>query len=257
MQKSALVLSAGGSFAAYQVGAWRELSSWFKPDIVVGTSAGCLNAWAIASGMTAEELERLWMNPAMSPELRLRFPRSWRGGMVGFAKAESLIRNLHAGRKPQCEIGVVLTALPGLRQHLVTDGSVTADHLLGSCAIPFVLPMPRIDGRIWADGGLFDSVNVWAAAQMGATRIIAIDCWRPKPIPLIDPALGWVANRRRHTAMSPVRSVPFPPTVLIAPDGPLGSAVESLQWRPEPLRRWMERGAADVRAKKHFFRDMF
>ena len=30
--KTALVLSAGGMFGAYQAGAWREVSSSFRPD---------------------------------------------------------------------------------------------------------------------------------------------------------------------------------------------------------------------------------
>ncbi len=47
---SALVLSAGGMFGAYQAGVWNVLSQRFQPDMVVGTSAGALNGWAIASG---------------------------------------------------------------------------------------------------------------------------------------------------------------------------------------------------------------
>src|SRR5579862_9012522 len=52
--KTALVLSAGGMFGAYQAGAWRELSASFRPDLVVGTSAGSLNGWSIAGGCPPE-----------------------------------------------------------------------------------------------------------------------------------------------------------------------------------------------------------
>ncbi len=38
--KTALVLSAGGMFGAYQAGAWGEISARFQPDLVVGASAG-------------------------------------------------------------------------------------------------------------------------------------------------------------------------------------------------------------------------
>ena len=52
----ALVLSAGGMFGAYQAGAWNVLSQRFQPDMVVGTSVGALNGWAIAGGCPPDEL---------------------------------------------------------------------------------------------------------------------------------------------------------------------------------------------------------
>ena len=48
MVTTALVLSAGGMFGAYQAGAWKALAPELSPDLVVGTSAGSLNGWAIA-----------------------------------------------------------------------------------------------------------------------------------------------------------------------------------------------------------------
>ena len=42
----ALVLSAGGLFAAYQAGVYKALWPHWKPDLVVGASAGALNALA-------------------------------------------------------------------------------------------------------------------------------------------------------------------------------------------------------------------
>ncbi len=70
----ALVLSAGGMFGAYQAGAWNVLSNRFKPDLVVGTSVGALNGWAIAGGCSAEELSAMWRNPATGDTMRLHFP---------------------------------------------------------------------------------------------------------------------------------------------------------------------------------------
>ena len=52
----ALVLSAGGMFGAYQAGVWKALAERFQPDLVVGASAGALNAWAIAGGCTGAAL---------------------------------------------------------------------------------------------------------------------------------------------------------------------------------------------------------
>ena len=46
---NALVLSAGGMFGAYQVGAWKVLADVFQPDLIVGASIGAVNGWAIAA----------------------------------------------------------------------------------------------------------------------------------------------------------------------------------------------------------------
>ena len=46
--KTAVVLSAGGNYGAYQAGAWEVLAPIVEPDIVVGASVGSLNGWAIA-----------------------------------------------------------------------------------------------------------------------------------------------------------------------------------------------------------------
>src|SRR5213593_4065651 len=63
MMINALVLSAGGLWAAWEVGAWKVLRERFQPDLIVGASAGAWNGWAIASGCTPEELEQQWLDP--------------------------------------------------------------------------------------------------------------------------------------------------------------------------------------------------
>ena len=65
--KKALVLSGGGGRGAYHVGVIQALveRGWMKdgvgPDIIAGTSIGAINAAAIASGLTVEQLRARWM----------------------------------------------------------------------------------------------------------------------------------------------------------------------------------------------------
>ena len=47
-------------------------------------------------------------------------------------------------------------------------------HLAASCAIPGILKSYRIDGRRYSDGGLLNPLPVYAAVDLGATRIIAL-----------------------------------------------------------------------------------
>lgn len=62
----AFVFQGGGSLSAPQVGMLRALTeAGVTPDLVIGTSAGALNAVAYASDPTVaglRRLERLWLN---------------------------------------------------------------------------------------------------------------------------------------------------------------------------------------------------
>ena len=70
----ALVLSGGGGRGAFHAGVYKYLmneakdgvdsdhqSAW-GPQVVVGTSIGAVNGAAIAQGISAEELERVWLS---------------------------------------------------------------------------------------------------------------------------------------------------------------------------------------------------
>jgi NTE family protein len=70
----ALVLSGGGGRGAFHAGVYKYLmeaakegvdaihkTAW-EPQVVVGTSIGAVNGAAIAQGISAEELERVWLS---------------------------------------------------------------------------------------------------------------------------------------------------------------------------------------------------
>jgi NTE family protein len=255
MAKTALVLSAGGSFGAYQVGVWKVLERELRPDIVVGTSIGSIHAWCIAGGATAADLEQMWLDPSRAPQFRLRLPRSWRHGVFDPRRMERQIEELHTRFQPQRPVGIVCTGIGSLRQRLFTNGEITWRHIAGSCAVPGVLDLRQLDGATYADGGLFDSVNVWAAFEMGAERVIAVNCWKPRPIAIIDRPLGWLAQRRRKQIDEPAQAPPL--DGWIEPVGDLGSFADSLRWQPERIRHWIELGTADALRLKQFWCGMF
>ena len=63
-EKTALVLSGGGSRGSYQIGVIKALKKLnIKIDMVIGTSAGALNAAMIATG-SPEIAEQLWLSTA-------------------------------------------------------------------------------------------------------------------------------------------------------------------------------------------------
>lgn len=99
--REALVLAGGGARAAYQVGVLRAISDWLPRnapcpfEVLVGTSAGAINATAIASYAThlshaVNGLERVWANFTVDQVMRvsrwsmLRAGLQWLSSLVSF-----------------------------------------------------------------------------------------------------------------------------------------------------------------------------
>ncbi len=254
----ALVLSAGGLFGAYQWGAWEALEDVLHPDIVIGTSIGSLHAWAIAGGARAQDLAPLWQDPSLEKAIAWRFPRGLREGVLDPRRLEHRIEQLHSAYVPQRSIGIVANAYPRLRPRLFRDREITWEHLAASCAVPFFLRQPQLNGATYADGGLFDSLNVWAAHEMGADVVVVLNCWKPQQPWIIDKPVGWVAARRRReaAAIAPSNSSPQR-LVLIEPAQSLGRMRDSLFWNREHIENWRQLGRADALSKKQIICDMF
>src|ERR1035441_4507688 len=101
---TALVLSAGGMFGAYQAGAWNVLSRHFQPDLVVGTSVGALNGWAIAGGCSAADLLAMWREPATAGLTRMRFPLIPWNGCINPAALDRQVRDWYRSEEHTAEL---------------------------------------------------------------------------------------------------------------------------------------------------------
>ncbi|SRR5579871_482416 len=229
-------------FGAYQAGAWRELSTQFRPDLVVGTSAGALNGWLIAGGCTADELIRLWADPATAAFLKLRPPlQRWRGLFDGTSFTRG-VQEIYSRHRPQIPIGVVLTEVPRMVPRLFQNDEITWQHLAAACAIPLGLPPQRIRRRWYVDGGLLGALPLWAASQMGAARAIAVNSLPFLPSRLMRSGVGVVRG------VSPrVPSAGALHVVTIVPEGGLGTVSDAIRWSRQNVDRMIERGAADAR----------
>lgn len=245
--KTALVLSAGGMFGAFHAGAWRTLARVLQPDLVVGTSIGALNGWAIAGGCRPEELVELWLDPAAAVLGGVRpARRPWRG-FFDFSPCERRIRELWARYRPRVEVGVTATQLPALRPRLFRDSEIDWRHLAAACAVPFCFPAVSIDGRYYWDGGLLSALPIWAAAELGAQRVIAIQALPEVPSRVIRMAVRAVRTFRR--APGPPEQIQL---LLISPGGPLGTLRDAVLWNRDNACRWIEWGE---RAAKAVLRD--
>jgi len=212
-------------FGAWQAGAWRTLATHFKPDLVVGASVGSLNGYAIAAGWRPDDLCHWWQQP----------------GIAGFEHLPATVRKLMDARPLQLEYAVVLTDVLRMQPHTVA-GTIRPEHLLASCAVPGAVLPRRIDGRWYLDGGLLNPLPVWAAVELGATDIVALNALPEVPSALLRPFAKAFRFAFGHNPALPsgVRLR----TLLTR--GPLGSLHDALYWDSGNTARWIEQGAADA-----------
>lgn len=227
---TALVLSAGGMFAAWEIGVWKILRDHFTPDLIVGTSAGAWNGWAIAGGATPEELIRDWLDPATADLMQLGLHRA------GFLRPDALhdkARQLFDRYQPRVPFGLTLVEVPRMRVCLVPGPQITWRHLAATCSIPMAFPPVAIDGKRYVDGGLLGALPLWAACEMGATRAIALNCLTTLPFRLLRKT---IRPRQPRTALE---------TIRIEPSSPLGSLRDTFRWSADNVERWIALGERD------------
>jgi predicted acylesterase/phospholipase RssA len=212
-------------FGAWQAGAWRALSPRFQPDLIVGASVGSLNGYAIASAWTPDDLCHWWQQP----------------GVASFEHLPEITRRLIATRPLELEYAVVLTDMLRLQPCTFTP-PIRAEHLLASCAVPLAARPRRIGGRWYFDGGLLNPLPVWAAVELGATRIVALNVLAEFPS-------SWLRPLTQGFRFCFGHHPPLPSGVeltTLIPQSTLGSLRDAISWNPKNTARWIEQGAQDA-----------
>jgi NTE family protein len=250
---TALVLSAGGMYGAYQAGAWKAIANIFQPDLIVGASIGAVNGWAIAGRCDPDQLIERWLNLEAAAHYRWKFPRSLLRGVLDTSQLQIVLRDVYESFQPQTHFAMVLTDLMKLRPVVLRGNEVSWQHLVASTAIVGLFDQVRLGGRIYSDGGLLSAVPLWAAAEMGATRALVIDLL---PVPPGNVARVFVGAMRM---LSPFR-VQIPPgmqVIRLAPPGLLGSPLESIYWTRPNAEAWIRDGFEQASAIKHSIANCF
>jgi len=227
---TALVLSAGGMFAAWEVGVWKALCSRLRPDLIVGASAGAWNGWSIAGGATPGDLARDWMNPLTAKILQ---PALHRLGRPLPQPLHEKARDLFSRYQPRTPFGLTIVEVPRLRPCLVRDSEITWQHLAATASVPFGFPPVEIQGKQYVDGGFIGALPLWAAEQMGATRAIGVNCLTTWPF------------RMLRSVMRPPRPSAAMEVIRIEPSVPLGSLRDAVVWSLANVQRWIDLGERD------------
>ncbi len=191
----AFVFSGGASYAAAQAGMLRAMTAaGIVPDLVVGTSAGALNAVAYAADPTAAGVERLirsWMATSRSDVFPLR-PLALAQGLIG--RRDHLFPSTGFERWLAANLPVQLledTVLPahvvatdrssGRPVHLTQGPALPA--LMASSAVPGIFPAVTIDGLALVDGGLSEDTPIGVAEASGATTVFVFPSHAPGGMP--------------------------------------------------------------------------
>jgi predicted acylesterase/phospholipase RssA len=240
-------------FGAYQAGAWSVLADCFQPDLIVGASAGAINAWSIAGGCSPEQLIQNWLTLECAAAYRWQIPSSIHGGLLDCRPLMARVEEIYATYRPKVDCAIVITELRRLQPRIIRGNAVTAEVLKASAAIFGLFEQVRIGGKVYTDGGTLAALPIWAAAELGAERVVAVNAL--PGLPGLIPKL-FVAVVRRLSRFRPV--VPRGLEVIrIAPLGLLGSGRDALWWSRENAERWIERGRRDALAQRHSIENCF
>lgn len=186
----AFVFSGGCSLGALQVGMLRAVhEARIEPDLLVGTSAGALNAAFIGKGFTAArvtELGGVW--GALTTKDVFRAVGFWSsiralvgsGTLASPSGLEEIIDRHVAATHAHLAIrtAVIASDLATGSAIAFEDGDLRG-HVLASAAIPGVFPPVTVDGRTFIDGGVSSHVPLLPAKDLGAKTMVVFDTGFP------------------------------------------------------------------------------
>ncbi|HEV8019307.1 MAG TPA: patatin-like phospholipase family protein [Steroidobacteraceae bacterium] len=204
-----LVLSGGGARGAAHIGVLKVLEQLHVPvDAIAGTSMGAVVGGLYASGLSAQDIEKImtsinWQDafrdrpPREDLDLRrkeedqsflVKFPLGVRDGQIvlpkGLIQGQKLSETLRRLTLPVARISnfdelptpfrAVATDLESGASVVIGSGDLTT-AMRASLSAPGVFAPVERDGRLLVDGGITDDVPVDIARAMGVDIVIVVD----------------------------------------------------------------------------------
>ncbi len=195
----AYVLGGGGAYGSVQVGQIRALAKTdIRPDFVVGTSVGSLNATIIAETpeIAHDRLAAFWTlltrEDVFGSMRKMMFNMS--SLRPALADPTSLREMLLASTPSRdfSDLKLPLTAIAAdvtTGHHVELKSGDLISALMASIAIPGIFPVVEREGRRLVDGGILHNVPISIAAEQGAQTIVVLDCAFNMFAPRTDPTL--------------------------------------------------------------------
>ena len=184
---TAFVLSGGGSLGAVQVGMLQTLADrGIRPDLLVGASAGALNAAFVGdrgfSAETLDDLAGIWQRLRRSdvfPFAPHHHLLALAGARPSLCSPEGLRRLITTHLRMErledavVPVHVVATDVLSGKEVVLSTGDPSA-AVLASASIPAVFPCVEIDGMVLFDGGVADNTPISQAVALGADTVVVL-----------------------------------------------------------------------------------
>ncbi|MGN6378173.1 MAG: patatin-like phospholipase family protein [Gaiellales bacterium] len=200
--KTAFVFAGGASLASIQAGTLRALlEAGIRPDIVVGTSSGALNAALFAANpepAAAEAMTRAWRSHRRRDLFPIR-PGTLVRGLTG--RGGHLVPNTGLRRVISADLPIRRLEDAALPLHVVAadarsgepvelSSGDAVEALVACCALPGLYPPVRVNGRLLVDGGLAEDPPLGTAVRNGADRAYVLPVGWP-PVERPYPRRAW------------------------------------------------------------------
>ncbi len=203
--KRALVLSGGSIKGAFQAGAVAEiLEDGFVPDAIYGTSVGSLNGGFMAerAGRAAArgeepdwpaigaDLETFWRSEVSSfskvGRARSPFELFWQvfrtrfDGLIDTTPLQRLVRevlDVENLRKSPVEFSTcAVNVADGRLRYATPEDPNILDYIVASTAVPITMPIKRVGGEPFVDGGIREVAPLDRACDDGADSVVCVVC---------------------------------------------------------------------------------
>ncbi|MBE8575465.1 patatin-like phospholipase family protein [Vibrio sp. OPT18] len=172
-----IAFGGGGVRGFMHLGVIKALAEeGIAPDVVSGTSAGSIAATLYASGLSYEEMELAIEKVGMSDIADFVF--SSKGLVNGKNLSEWINSQVTYDDLSDMPMPVALTATNLTSRETVIIRSGNPGHAVQtSSTIPGAFVPVENQGDILVDGGIFSVVPVYAAKDLGAKKVIAVDIY--------------------------------------------------------------------------------
>ncbi len=265
------ILGGGAAFGAHQAGALDYLtSSGIRPDAIIGSSVGIVNALLYAA-RGVEGIIEAWNS--MNSLQVLIGPSLTRNPIIGnsLMSMDRMVRwverkiDFERAFKSKTELRFVLldlstgrTFLRGNRTEKNVAAFRTVSHI--GYRIPILYPPIKFEGHYWCDGGFSWNIPVEAAIELGAGTVYILSVIRRQlPEARNFPTLAHVSyrmmevmwagqgNSNRERALVDRGTYHGARIVDIEPHEHLGTDPVSILWTsPHKARRLIEMGREDA-----------
>ncbi len=207
--KRVLVLSGGGGRGAYHIGVLEYLEEvGWRPDVIVGSSVGAVNAAALGSGIGVRGLKSRWLDLETKDVQKMRaddvlldnvlrrrdhifdlspLPKTLLGESPKWRGRPWFRPEVINGPDAPYEVHVTAVNAHTTRLEYFSNrdpGGLRLEHILASFSIPLWYGPTEIDGVPYWDGGTLANTPFRRALEIGATEIVMATMipWPERPL---------------------------------------------------------------------------